>query len=79
MISAAKVGKNLETIVSLPEKYVSNQEKYKNERERTKQENCLATKKSQNIWKLQNKYLSLQRQNVCFDYPGRIPREVGLY
>jgi hypothetical protein len=27
LISAAKVGKNLETIVSLPEKVVSNQEK----------------------------------------------------
>ena len=28
LISAAKVGKIFETIVSLPEKYVSNQEKF---------------------------------------------------
>jgi len=32
----------------------------------------------QKIWKLLKNFLSLQCQNVCFDYPGRIPRSLDL-
>ena len=39
----------------------------------------LQQKKSQNIWNFQIYFVSLQRQNVSFGYPGRIPREAGLY
>ena len=37
------------------------------------------TKKSQNIWNLLKMFLSLHRQNICFGYPGRIPRGARLY
>ena len=31
-----------------------------------------------NIWNIPNLFVHLQRQNVSFGYPGRIPREAGL-
>ena len=41
------------------------------------------SKKTENkwgfIWKISEKFLSLQRQNISFGYPGRIPRGVRLY
>ena len=48
-------------------------QKYKKfwKRERKKIENI---KKSKKIWNILKIFLSLQRQNVSFDYPGRIPR-----
>ena len=36
-------------------------------------------KKSQNIRNLLKMFLSLHRQNICFGYPGRIPRGARLY
>ena len=36
-------------------------------------------KKYQNIWNLLKDFISLHRQNISFGYPGRIPREAGLY
>ena len=33
--------------------------------------------KGDKIWNFHKKFLSLQRQNVCFDYPGKFPERAS--